>query len=178
LNQASVLKPLEVIKKRGYSSKGLFWLLFLFPFLNVHNIRSFFNSYISYIRDAQKDAFYELKQNSWIPWRQLFFKFVIRFRYLVRLNNKDFEEGNKCFILDDTTHEKRGQFIEGVSKVHDHSDVNQQYKLGFKHLQLCYWDGKSLLPIDFSLHREARKNKVLPRILWARPYLCWNKLLN
>ena len=32
----------------------------------------------------------------------------------------------KCFIPGDTTHEKRGQFIEGVSKVYDYSDVNHQ----------------------------------------------------
>lgn len=163
-NRKSVLKPLEGIKKRGYSTKGLFWMLFLFPFLNVANIRNFFTAYISYISDAEKDAFYELKRNSWIPWRTLVFKFVFRFKYLVKRNNQscEGEKADQCLIVDDTTLEKRGKLIEGVSQVHDHSDAGQQYKLGFKHLQLCYWDGKSLLPIDFSLHREAGKNKKRP----------------
>jgi hypothetical protein len=68
----------------------------------------------------------------------------------------------KCFIPGDATHEKRGQFIEGVSQVHDDSDVNYQLSWGFTHLQLCYWDGIGLLHTDFSLHREAGKNKNRP----------------
>jgi hypothetical protein len=34
--------------------------------------------------------------------------------------------------------------------------------LGFKLLFMLYWDGKSSIPLDFSLHREKGKNESKP----------------
>lgn len=45
-----------------------------------------------------------------------------------------------------------------MSKVFDH--VSQRYLLGYKLLCLGFWDGKSFLPLDFSLHREKGRSKT------------------
>jgi hypothetical protein len=52
--------------------------------------------------------------------------------------------------------------MEKIGKVYDH--VSNNFVLGFKMLCCCFWDGKSLNPIDFSLHSERgkkRKGKIL-----------------
>ncbi len=65
-------------------------------------------------------------------------------------------------MLDDTTFQKSGIRIEGVSKVFDH--VTHNFIYGMKCLTLALsdgksCDGKSCYPIDFSLHREKGKKK-------------------
>ena len=66
-------------------------------------------------------------------------------------------EHDTCAILDDTTFQKSGIRIEGVSKVFDH--VTHSFIYGMKCLTLALSDGKSCYPIDFSLHREKGKKK-------------------
>jgi len=47
--------------------------------------------------------------------------------------------------------------MEGISKVFDH--IAQTLVLGYKLLLLTVSDGKSIIPLDFSLHAESgRKN--------------------
>jgi hypothetical protein len=66
----------------------------------------------------------------------------------------------KCMIFDDTILKKSGRCIEKVSRVWDH--VSERFVLGFKMLLMGYWDGTSIIPVDFSLHREKGKNKEKP----------------
>ncbi len=63
-------------------------------------------------------------------------------------------------IIDDSLLDKRGKAIEFAGKLWDH--VNHGYNLGLRLLLLCYYDGKSNLPLDFSLHREKGKNDQKP----------------
>ena len=51
---------------------------------------------------------------------------------------------------------KSGKTIEGISRVNNH--VKGGFAFGFKLLLLGFFDGKMLIPADFSLHRESRKN--------------------
>jgi len=44
--------------------------------------------------------------------------------------------------------------------VWDH--VTNSYVLGFRLLVMMYWDGKSAIPMDFSLQREKGKNEERP----------------
>jgi hypothetical protein len=53
--------------------------------------------------------------------------------------------------------EKTGSCIERVSRVFDH--VSGQCKLGFKLLLLAFFNGKSTIGYDFTLHREKGKQK-------------------
>ncbi len=44
-----------------------------------------------------------------------------------------------------------------IGKVFDH--CSHTYKLGMKLLTIGFWDGKSFLPLDFSIHNEQGKNQ-------------------
>lgn len=59
--------------------------------------------------------------------------------------------------MDDTTLEKTGHHFEGLSRVYDHT--SGKHVLGYKMLTLSYFDGKSTIPLDCSLHREKGKKK-------------------
>ena len=50
-----------------------------------------------------------------------------------------------------------GISIEGISRVFDH--VKHKCVLGFKELILAYFDGRTTIPVDFSLHREKGREK-------------------
>ena len=59
---------------------------------------------------------------------------------------------DSCVIFDDTTLEKTGRKLEHITKVFDHVKMN--YVLGYKLLLCLFFDGKSSLPFDFSIHEE------------------------
>jgi len=114
--------------------------------------------------DLQMDdnTMYRLMNNPLIDWKSMLLSFTKEFLRCVASKGEKDNENNKisqskCFILDDTTIEKAGKTFEGLSKVHDH--VSCSFVFGFKLLVLCYWDGKSLLPFGFSLHRESKKKE-------------------
>ena len=65
-----------------------------------------------------------------------------------------------CLIFDDTTVKKSGKKMEKSGRVWDH--VVQRSILGFKILVALYWDGKSSIPIDFSIHREKGQKESKP----------------
>ena len=60
-----------------------------------------------------------------------------------------------CFIIDDTVLEKSGVRMEGISRVFDH--VKGRCVLGYKLLLCAFFDGKTTIPFDFSLHQEKGK---------------------
>ena len=95
--------------------------------------------------------------NARIDWRMLLTKITLRFHAILREHQVDTNEHDTCAILDDTTFQKSGIRIEGVSKVFDH--VTHNFIYGMKCLTLALSDGKSCYPIDFSLHREKGKKK-------------------
>jgi hypothetical protein len=57
--------------------------------------------------------------------------------------------------LDDTDIVKTGKTMEFMGRVFSH--VTRIYPLGFKMLLLAFWDGKTLISTDCSLHREKGK---------------------
>ncbi|MCP4264780.1 MAG: transposase, partial [Candidatus Brocadiaceae bacterium] len=57
-------------------------------------------------------------------------------------------------IFDDSLLDKSGKHIEGIGMVHNH--VTNLHVLGYKLLVCGFWDGRSFIPLDFSLHREKR----------------------
>jgi hypothetical protein len=79
----------------------------------------------------------------------------------VTSNDSDVDDtSSRYLIFDDTTLSKTGKRIEKIGKVWDH--VTNSYVLGFKLLVMMYWDGKSSIPLDFSLHREKGKKQERP----------------
>ena len=90
-----------------------------------------------------------------MDWRKLLMSFAKQFKAISHTNG-DKNTSVKCFILDDTDLVKTGKTIEFIGKIFNH--VTHTYPLGFKMLTLGFFDGKSLIATDFSLHREKGKS--------------------
>lgn len=151
------LSTLSKVKSQGYTVLGTLTILLSMPFWGILNINGLFeNNEI----EEKKDVFYRTKKNPNINWRSALWAFAKQFLSIVDKNSCSDESAYKCLIFDDSLLEKRGCTIERVSRVWDH--VYQKYLLGFKINLMAYWDGKSLLPLDFVLHRERGKNKEKP----------------
>lgn len=152
-----VLKPL---KKRGYHIFDIFSVLIILPFLKHASIHALFKSRSKDVSGADKDVYYRFKNMQNIPWRSLLVSFVKRFVVIVEKKGAAETQAKRCLILDDSLLHKTGRAIEFTGKLFDH--VNHSYQLGLRLLLLCYYDGKSNLPLDFSLHRERGKNEQKP----------------
>ena len=167
----SFLKPFEIksisglcgldeIKKKGYGVSDLLRVLLLMPFVGSMNVWTLYQSGYQFLTEAQKDAFYRLKNNSAINWRKILYAFCKRFKALTKNKGEAKGTGIKCLILDDSDIHKSGLRIENISKIWDH--VIGKSVLGYKLLVCAFYDGVSLLPLDFTLHREKGKNKKMP----------------
>jgi hypothetical protein len=97
------------------------------------------------------NTFYRLMNNPWMDWRKLLMAFAKQFAAQVKANG-DNTAGATCFVLDDTDIEKTGKTMEFISRIFNH--VTKRYPLGYKLLLLAFWDGKSLIATDCSLHHE------------------------
>ena len=150
----------RMIKFKGYSISEIFTVLVLFPFMAIATVNSYYLSRFKQLTDAQKDTFFRLKNNEYYSWRNLVYLFAKRFKKLTERHTGATVESPKCLIIDDTVITKRGKTIEFIGKVFDH--VIRRQVLGFKLLLLAFWDGSSLIPLDFSYHSEKGKNKKYP----------------
>ena len=82
--------------------------------------------------------------------------FALRYMCLLRKYGETPQSDiTTCFIIDDTVLEKSGVRMEGISRVFDH--VKGRCVLGYKLLLCAFFDGKTTIPFDFSLHQEKGK---------------------
>jgi hypothetical protein len=151
---------LQIIKKKGYEITQLLRVLLIMPFVGTMNVWNMMQSGYSFLTDAQKDAFYRLKNNPEIDWRKILYAFCKRFIALTKAKGNVIGNGIKCLIIDDSSFHKSGVKTENMGKVWDH--VLGKSILGMKFLACVFWDGVSLIPLDFTLHREKGKNKKMP----------------
>jgi hypothetical protein len=146
-----LLKPLSGFKSRGINLHTILSALILCRFRGL----SVYSMYKSGQIQLGKNALYRMMNHSGMDWRRLLRGMAQQFLKIVSINGAP-SHSTRCFVIDDTLIPKTGSTIEGVSKVHNH--VNGGFLLGFKMLLLTLWDGKSLLPIESSLHRESKDN--------------------
>lgn len=145
-------------KSKGENPAKIFQILFVLQYFELKNIRQFFDSKKSKNMDCKKDVFYDFMKNPKIDWRNIMFLFIKQLFKLI--DNKSVTDNNsvknpKFFIIDDSILEKSGKTIEKIGKVYDH--CLHTYRLGMKLLTLGFWDGKSFIPLDFSIHNEPGK---------------------
>ena len=119
--------------------------------MNLDNVHQYMKMYGNWI-ECGKDAFYRIKSNSSISWRTLLNKTNKKI-----INQPKDDKAISCFLADDSTLEKSGRKMEFIGKIFDHA--SHRYPLGYKCLNLNYWNGKSLLGLDFSIHIEQGKNQ-------------------
>ncbi len=147
----------STVKQKGISGLSLINILLSLPFLDKKNVHNFINSSWQSYTNYGKDAYYRLKSNYKINWRN-FLLGVVK-QSVSTLDDCGTNTGIKAFIFDDTTIQKTGYKIEGVSKVWNH--VINRSVLGYQLLVMGYYDGTMFIPINFSFHREKGKNKKI-----------------
>jgi hypothetical protein len=140
-------------KSKGFEVSVLLLSLLLFRLRGESICRMQIRSK-NFLEKIDDNTFYRLMNNPWMNWRKLLIGFAKQFVALAKANG-DNTSGVTCFVLDDTDIEKTGKTIEFISRIFNH--VTKLYPLGYKLLVLAFWDGKSLVATDCSLHREKGK---------------------
>ena len=140
-------------KQKGQSTHVLLKCLLIFRLCGQSIYQSYLQQFHG-ITDGGKNQFYRLLERPNMNWRTLLIRMAQSFVKIVRKMNE--VDNFKYAIIDDTTIEKTGKTIEGITEVFDHT--THSFVLGFKLLLLALSDGKSTIPFDFSLHCEKRKD--------------------
>jgi len=149
-NVNELLKPFSKVKTKGYLISTLITALCLYR-LSGKSIWAMQRVGNKNIFEGDENSFYRLLNHQKVNWRGILMSFALQFKSLVEQNSEP-NQNTKCFVVDDTDIEKTGKTFEFISRIFNH--VIKKHVLGFKMLTLGYWDGKSLIAVDFSLHRE------------------------
>jgi len=144
-------------KEDGYSVTEIITLLIMFPLMLMKSVHALYKSEFQRITEMKKDTIYRLKNNEKFPWRRLLYSIAKKFQELVNPQKED--ATNSAFIVDDTIDERVGYKIENISMVYNHVAGKKGTKYGFKNLVLGFFDGKSISPLDFSIHPEKVLSK-------------------
>jgi len=144
--QASKIKRTDV----GHEAMSIMILFLVLPVFLAKSVNSYYKSFYGKSSEMKKDTLYRFMNNEKMCWRSLLLSIGVAFIKKTR-NSKDISSPS-VFVLDDTTLEKRGSLIEGVSLVYDHT--KNKCVEGYKLLTLGYYDGLSFIPLDNSFHSE------------------------
>ncbi len=144
-------------KASGYKVSEIVVLMLVLPLMLLKSVHSLYKSEYAKAAEMKRDTIYRLKNNENMPWRRLLYSVAKRFQQLV--NPQKYVDPNSAFIIDDTPDMRVGYNIENISIIHNHVLGKKGSVPGFKNLMLGYYDGKNIIPIDFSI----RKEKALPK---------------
>ena len=142
-----------LVKQAGYGAFEILVLLLLMPLMALKTVSQLVKDEYSGIVKMKKDTIYRFKNNEKAPWRSLLMNVAKVFRQ--KTSDKNLASGVKvvtAFIIDDTLLRHAGWKIENLTRVFDHCLRKTFY--GFKELVLGYFDGLSIIPVDFSMHSE------------------------
>lgn len=154
------LSEFKSFKSRGFDFKTTLAILVSMVVSAEKTVHSYLNSATGEGSVMGKDVFYRMKNSSTVCWRMLLWHLVMRFLKVTSEDGETPDLSSRYLIFDDTTLPKTGKRMEKIGRVWDH--VTNGYVLGFKLLVMMYWDGKSSIPLDFSLHREKGKKEDRP----------------
>ena len=146
-----VLSRHALDKKRGVDMAQLILSLILFR-INQKTVGAMYEARFHGLLETGKNCYYRLMNRSEMNWRVVLLGMACRFRSIVRKYKAEEPSESQCYIVDDTTVEKTGFHLEGLSRVFDH--VRHVCVPGFKLLVLAIFDGRSTYACDLSLHRE------------------------
>lgn len=150
-----LLSRLSLEKQDGVSASELILSLCLFRIVGK-SIHSICKHKIYELSNHGKNCFYRMMIRPQMDWRRLMNHFALRYMCLLRkYGEAPLSDTTTCFIIDDTVLEKSGVRMEGISRVFDHA--KGRCVLGYKLLLCAFFDGKTTLPFDFSLHQEKGK---------------------
>jgi len=151
----------DYLKESGYTVKFVLSLLIIMVVMVKKTVHASLPELREHGITAGKDVFYRLKNNTKVCWRLILWYIAMRFIQKTESERLPDEARKPHYLIfDDTTLEKTGKKIERIGKVYDH--VSHRMVLGFKALIMVYWDGKSSIPLDFSLHNEKGDRESHP----------------
>jgi hypothetical protein len=160
LKLSGCFSEFNFFKRRGYDFKMVLSILVSMVVSPEKTVNSYIGSATGESSLMGKDVFYRLKNSSSVCWRMLLWHLALRFLKVTSEDDQPGDDSPRFLIFDDTTLSKTGKRMEKIGRVWDH--VKNSYVLGFKLLVMMYWDGKSSIPLDFSLHREKGKKQERP----------------
>jgi len=160
LKLSESLSAFQSFKIRGFDFKSVLAVMVCMVVSPEKTVHSYLNSATGEGSVMGKDVFYRMKNSPSACWRMLLWHLVMRFLKVTSQDEAGTETTTRYLIFDDTTLPKTGKCLEKIGRVWDH--VTNSYVLGFKLLVMMYWDGKSAIPLDFSLHREKGKKEERP----------------
>lgn len=143
-----------------FSNRNKLLLLLLFPLFDIKSAWDYKDSLLYRLISCGKDIFYRQLNNSNIHWRKFSYSINKQLIKKTKLKSNTPSDSPSCLIIDDTDFSKHGKQIELIGKIYSH--VSHSFTIGFKALFLGYYDGKSFMGLDFSLHGEKGKNKKRP----------------
>lgn len=152
---ATCLHRCGIRKRHGHSVRSLIMAIFTLPFVGKNFFRGIaINNSLAFGKDAAYDVLKGCRSN----WRRLLMDIGIKiYGFLNRLTD---EERESVLIVDDSPYDRsRSKSVELLSRVWDHS--NSKFIKGFRMLTICWSDGVSCLPLDFSLLSSADAKKRL-----------------
>lgn len=153
---AQTLRRLKMEKQQGVSAVQIIMLLCLIR-INGESVFGVYRKNFHDLLSTGKNCYYRMLNRETMDWRTLLLRTALRFLAILKKENAEETKQPKCYIIDDTTLEKTGISMEGISRVFDH--VSHKCVLGFKLNLLAFFDGRSTIPVDFSLHREKGSEK-------------------
>lgn len=145
------------LKNKGFTISSLFKVFIIMPFIGSANVYALLKHGVMNMDKAKKDAYYTAKNNEHIDWRGILYKTCKKFKHLVNKDITSIDKRVTAIIFDDTLLEKTGKGIEKISLTFDH--VTKRFVFGYKLLVCGFWDGVSLIPLDFTMHRERGTNQ-------------------
>lgn len=140
-------------KRNGTPVAALFETAVAFPLFFAGTVSGFFASHFAKMVKGSDCAFYRFCQDCLFNWRKVLYaasKLVSAKERKAGLEPKY----PTALIIDDTTIQKAGRRIEGVSMVHDH--VTGRCVPGFKLLALVWFNGCFTRTLDFCLVAEKK----------------------
>lgn len=149
-----LLKHFDCIKSKGFLVSTIIFTLCMCRLRGL-TVWTMQRSGCSGFFSGDENTIYRMMNNPFMNWRKLLMSFAKQFKTITQVHGDS--TGIKAFVLDDTDIVKTGKTIEYIGRIFNH--VSHTYPLGFKMLTLGYWDGKSLIATDFSLHCEKGKSK-------------------
>jgi hypothetical protein len=160
LHIQSHLTGAGIRKHEGFSPRHLLFVLTNLAFLHIKTVHDLLHRPLQSLFLAQKDAFYRFKKAEW-SWGPFYRRFLA---YLGKRLRWSETARDNCFILDTSTLPKRGQHLENLSFVYDHSQ-GKTVK-GYEILALGLLTPGNFYPVNFGHHFSQTAPAQTPE---ARP---------
>ena len=151
-------------KCEGYAAGHLIFAMFTSIFLTLPGLCGYAHLNLTALTTASKDAFYRLKNRD-LGWRSFFWRFLGLLAQQLGWSQQ--APAETFFVLDTSILPKRGEKIEEVSYVYDHS--RGRSVLGYELLTLLLVNPQGYFPLDFEYHFSSKKGKAYQEATVAHP---------